>query len=325
MARLGLVLGAGGVVGQAYHAAVLAMLQHDHGLDARDADVIVGTSAGSITGALLRLGVSPADLAAWAVKVPLSDDVGVGQRMALLPHPELAPLRPLRLLLRPMRLPGPRLVGRAIIRPWQFRPLAAALTLLAPGRDDILGRIAALRELDQVPWPERPLMICAVRRQDGRRVVFGSPGGPPAPLHLAVAASCAVPGYFTPVRIGRHTYVDGGAHSPTNAAILRRHKLDIAIVVAPMGGPPGPWPSLYAAQRRHAGRLLSREVAALRAAGTRTIVFQPSADELRAMGNDFMTAQGLTAVVRESFLSAGAVAAKPDARRLLREAASVTH
>ncbi len=79
--------------------------------------------------------------------------MGVGQQMALLPHPDLAPLRPLRLLLRPMRPPGVQMVSRALIRPWQFRPLAAALALLAPGRDDILRHLAALRELDQVPWP----------------------------------------------------------------------------------------------------------------------------------------------------------------------------
>ena len=50
MTRIGLVLGGGGVVGQAYHAGVLAVLEHDLGFDPRSADVVVGTSAGSITG-----------------------------------------------------------------------------------------------------------------------------------------------------------------------------------------------------------------------------------------------------------------------------------
>ena len=62
MKRVGLVLGAGGVVGQAYHSGVLAALEHDLGWDPRTAEVIVGTSAGSITGTLLRLGVSAEDL-----------------------------------------------------------------------------------------------------------------------------------------------------------------------------------------------------------------------------------------------------------------------
>ena len=62
--RIGLVLGAGGTVGCAYHAGVLAGLQHHTGWDARDAVSIVGTSAGSLVGALLRVGLGPDDLVA---------------------------------------------------------------------------------------------------------------------------------------------------------------------------------------------------------------------------------------------------------------------
>jgi predicted acylesterase/phospholipase RssA len=51
---IGLVLGAGGMSGQAYHAGALAALAHDTGWDPRTADVVVGTSAGAVTGALLR-------------------------------------------------------------------------------------------------------------------------------------------------------------------------------------------------------------------------------------------------------------------------------
>ena len=85
--RVGVVLGGGGVVGQAYHSGVLAVLEHDFGLDARTVDVIVGTSAGSITGTLLRLGVSAEDLAAWTVKAPLSDEDQVLRHVAGTPVP----------------------------------------------------------------------------------------------------------------------------------------------------------------------------------------------------------------------------------------------
>ena len=57
MTDVGLVLGAGGVVGQAYHAGVLSALYESSGWDPRSADIIVGSSAGSITGTMLRLGV----------------------------------------------------------------------------------------------------------------------------------------------------------------------------------------------------------------------------------------------------------------------------
>ena len=62
MTRVGLVLGAGGVVGQAYHAGVLAALEHDHGFDARTADVIVGPPPDP----------SPAPCCAWAYPLPTS-------------------------------------------------------------------------------------------------------------------------------------------------------------------------------------------------------------------------------------------------------------
>ena len=317
MTRVGLVLGAGGVVGQAYHAGVLAVLEHDVGFDARDVDMIVGTSAGSITGTLLRLGVSSGDLAAWTVKAPLSGDDEFHRRMAEMPDPQLAPLRPLDLIRRPMRLPGPHMVRRALTRPWQFRPLAAGLALLAPGEHDIVGQLAALRELEQSRWPDRDLWICAVRRRDGRRVVFGRPGSPATSVHLAIAASCAVPGYFAPVRIGERSYVDGGVHSPTNAAILRGQALDLVIVISPMSGPPGAQLNLFGASRRHSARLLHREVRALEHTGVEVLVFAPGDAEQKVMGDDMMSRDRLNEVIQQSFLGAGARAASPRARRLL--------
>jgi NTE family protein len=292
--RVGVVLGAGGVIGQAYHSGVLAALAERTGFDPREAEVVVGTSAGSITGTLLRLGVSPRDLAAWTLRAPLAESAEPRRRDAAL-VPKMQPFRPAHLL----RLPSPPtmpMIRRAVIRPWQFRPMAAGLALLAPGSNDIGGQLSALMELDDVAWPERALWIPTVRRMDGRRIVFGRPGTPPAPLHLAVAASCAVPGVFRPVRIGDHTYVDGGAHSPTNAGLLRHQGLDLVVIVSPMSGPPGR-PGLYAASRRHAARRLRREVAALNAAGTRTLVFAPGEAEQRAMGDNLMSPRRVEATV----------------------------
>jgi NTE family protein len=322
MTRVGLVLGGGGVVGQAYHSGVLAVLEHDFGFDARKVEVIVGTSAGSITGTLLRLGVSAEDLAAWTVKAPLSGSGGVLRRISETAVPDLAPFRPLSLLRRPASLPGRHMVQRALTRPWRFRPLAAGMALLAPGRHDIGEQLAALRELEKPEWPRAPLWICAVRRRDGRRVVFGRPGTPEVPIHLAVAASCAVPGYFAPVDVDGHSYVDGGVHSATNAAILRDSGLDLVIVIAPMSGPAGWRPDFYAATRRHSTRLLNREVRALESKGTRTVVFAPGAREQQVMGNDMMSRDRLNEVIQESFLAAGRRAATPGVVDLIRRSAA---
>src|SRR5271156_7208787 len=87
---IGLVLGAGGVVGQAYQAGVLAALQREIGWDPRDATIIVGTSAGSVTGAALRVGVPSPDLAASLYGVPPSRHGGAILRQIL--PPDTGPL-----------------------------------------------------------------------------------------------------------------------------------------------------------------------------------------------------------------------------------------
>jgi NTE family protein len=317
MPGVGLVLGAGGVVGQSYHAGVLAALEHDFGWDPRTAEVIVGTSAGSITGMLLRVGVPASELAAWAVKAPLSAEGQILHDIVGPEAPHFDPFRAAELVRRPPSLPGSEMVLRAALRPWRFRPLAAALALLAPGTRDIAEGLTALNEVEGQEWPERDLWICAVRRRDGRRVVFGREGSPEAPLHLAIAASCAVPGYFAPVRIGDRTYVDGGAHSPTNAAVLRRRDLDLVIVVSPMSGPAGRSPDVYAAVRWHARHLARREVAALHRSGPEVVVLQPGPDEQRVMGNDFMAHHRLDEIVQQSFLGTGAYTARPQVRGTL--------
>ncbi|HSE09863.1 MAG TPA: patatin-like phospholipase family protein [Nocardioidaceae bacterium] len=315
MTRVGLVLGAGGVVGQAYHAGVLAALEHDYGWDPRDAEVIIGTSAGSITGALLRSGVPASELAAWTVRAPLTDEGRILEEMFGTSHPDLAPLRPLNMVLRRPSLPGPGMVLNAIRQPREFRPLRAALSLMGPGEHDIVEQLSALDQMDT--WPTDDLWINAVRRQDGKHVVFGRKGAPEAPLHLAVAASCAVPGYFAPVEVGRHTYVDGGAHSPTSADLLKDRDLDLVIVVSPMSGPAALPYDLYGASRLHSARLAAREVKVLRDRGTTVVVFRPGKAEQAAMGNDFLAAERVSEIVQEAFLASGPYAANTPLRDLL--------
>ncbi|HEU5148869.1 MAG TPA: patatin-like phospholipase family protein [Iamia sp.] len=140
--RVGLVLGAGGLVGQAYQAGVLAALEHDLGWDPRTAEVVVGSSAGSITATLLRLGVPASDLAAFAVEAPLSLDGRLLDQLGAEP-PAFAPFA-LRDLLRPWHLPSPALLARTARRPWAFRPSVAALTLVPDGKVDIEGEAEAL-------------------------------------------------------------------------------------------------------------------------------------------------------------------------------------
>ncbi len=303
------MLGAGGVVGQAYHAGVLAALEHDLGWDARTADVIVGSSAGSVTGALLRLGVSAADLAAWAVEAPLS--VESAPLMAQLTGEDINDFPPMaaRDLLRGWRLPTPELLMRVARRPWAFRPTVAALTLLPSGRIDVEARAEVLQAVTGDAWPDG-LWICAARRSDGGRVVFGRPESPRATVAAAVAASCAIPGYFAPVRIQGVQYFDGGVHSPTNADVLRHSDLDVVVVVSPMSAAHGRSLTFDAPMRWSAHRRLEQEVRKLQAAGTTVVRFEPGPRCLTAMGLNAMGLDRSDRVVQQSFLEAGRRAAR---------------
>lgn len=295
MARIGVVLGAGGLVGQAYHAGVLAALADGTGWDPRDAQLIVGSSAGSVTGAMLRLGASADDLAAFLTDGPLSPE-GEALFEALAPRDlDFPPLAIGDLVRRRWRPPTLRLVGRALRRPWGFRPTVAAMTMLPAGAVDLLEHTTVLDRAG-APWPDG-LLVCAARRDDGQRIVFGRPGAPEASLGHAVAASCAIPGYFAPVEIGGVQYIDGGVHSPTNATVLAGSGLDLVVAVSPMSASRGRAPSPDAPLRLAAHRRLHRELRRLRAAGTAVLAFEPSARTVAEMGVNPMADDRAPAVI----------------------------
>jgi NTE family protein len=198
-------------------------------------------------------------------------------------------------LVRGWHLPSPALVGRTIRRPWAARPAAIASTLLPSGRYDLRERTQVLDGF-RPGWPPG-LLICAVRQDDGRRVVFGRPGAPYALLSEAVAASCAIPSYFAPVPIGRRLYVDGGVHSATNTDVLSEAGLDVVIVVAPMSAAHGSSRSADAGMRWAMHRRLEREIRRLRAQGTEVVRFEPGPDTLSAMGLNAMAEDRSAAVV----------------------------
>ncbi len=290
MGTVGLVLGAGGIVGQAYHAGVLAALERETGWDPRQATEIVGSSAGSVTGALLRLGASAGDMAAYACDEDLSD-AGTALFEMIGPRElDLPPLAARDLLRGRWRPPTSQLLARVARRPWALRPAVAAVTMMPPGSVDLCEYTAVL---DGVPapgpddWPAG-LSVCAARRNDGARVVFGRAGSPEAPLSRAVGASCAIPGYFAPVEINGVEYVDGAVHSPTNADVLVRRSLDLVIVVSPMSAAHGRARTADSAVRFAAHRRLSRELNRLRAAGTAVLAFEPTSTSLIHMGLNAM-------------------------------------
>jgi len=273
MTRIGLVLGAGGMAGQAYHAGVLGALADEGGFDARTAQIIVGTSAGSIAAALLRANRSGQDL------LGRFGPLGQAGRATLPPDidEELVSAPAAAMALAAMR-PGRARFGGRLAR------------LIPAGRANPGGIITMVRSVAGEAWPRRSTYVCAVRRRDGRRVVFGHPDAPPAPLPKAVAASCAIPGFFAPVVIDGEAYVDGGAHSPTNLDLLAGLDLDLVVVSSPMSvcRAAALSPRVDLAPRLLFRATLARETRAVRRRGTAVVTIQPTADDLRVMGVNAM-------------------------------------
>ena len=154
-------------------------------------------------------------------------------------------------------------------------------------------------------WPIAPLWMPAVRTSDAHRVVFGRDEHPG--LGAAIAASCAIPLLLRPVRIGDHHYIDGGAHSPTNADLLVDADVDVAIVIAPMSARP------EALRRRpdHAiraafARRLRTETQQLAHAGIDVHVFEPDTAGLDALGINPIARARIARVVPHAFLATGA-------------------
>jgi NTE family protein len=156
-------------------------------------------------------------------------------------------------------------------------------------------------------WPSKPLWICAVALADGRRVVFGQEGSPKADVGEAVAASCAIPGFFAPVEIDGVRYVDGGVHSPTNADLLKDEGLDLIVVSSPMSSAGRRLrPAADLPMRQWSRLQLDREAATLRRRRVRVIAFQPTPDDLAAMGVNAMDPgrrAAVTAQVRSSTMA----------------------
>ena len=301
--RIGLVLGAGGLVGHAYIAGVLAAIEEATGWDPREAEVIVGTSAGSSVAALLRSGYAASTLYELGTSAPPPEFNLILERFAqpartLLPMPRI-------------NLPSTTLLRTIFKEPHTASLGALAAACLPEGRVD--HQLVAHSHYDLVgaEWPEHGLLINSVNLDTGRRCTFGlrewDPGprqhwagglrrrglpaahpGPNVELHTAVAASCAIPGVFSSVPIHGHRFVDGGLHSHTNLDVLAGRRLDLVVVVAPMSTARAVRGPIDLPLRLFFRSQLANEAGAVRASGTPVVTIQPTSSDQMVMGVNAM-------------------------------------
>jgi NTE family protein len=278
-----LVLGGGGTLGEAWMSAVLAGLEQSAEFDARACSRYVGTSAGSIVAASLVAGLAPGarlgetpQAQSQATQPQQPDGRAAGLRQAFAGATELAgaATAPLAALALASSAKGGALIRRTILRN------------VPPGRRS-LAELGRMVELAHVPWDGR-LRIVAVELGTGRRVVFGAEGEPQPRVSVAVEASCAIPGVFRPILAAGHTYVDGGAWSPTNIDAAEAERGERVLCLNPTGSLRPAAGSLTGALGPVSRGLAGTEALALRRRGVSVTTVTPDEASAAAMGSDFM-------------------------------------
>ena len=223
--RTALVLGGGGITGIAWEIGVLAGLA-EAGVDLSGADLVVGTSAGSVVAAQLTCGAELEAMYQRQLEPATSEKAAQLNRATLVQF------------------------GWAMLRSRgkdvEFRRRIGALALAAekagatPSEQERLDVIGS--RLVSTQWPDRPLIITAVDAETGEFHAFDRDSG--VPLLPAVAASCAVPGVYPPCTIGDRRFVDGGMRSAANADLALGY--DRLVVLAPIPRGVGPMASVDA-------------------------------------------------------------------------------
>jgi NTE family protein len=208
MTRTALVLGGGGVTGIAWELGILKGLA-DAGLDLSTADLVIGTSAGSVVGAQITSGLSVHDLYEGQL-APTDHEIGA----------KLSRFMMLRML-PALLLPGSAKTKRARIG-------AMSMRAHPPGGEKRIEVIRSRIKVDE--WPERELKLTAIEAESGRFTVFDKDSG--VDLVHAVAASCAVPLVWPAVTIDGKHYIDGGMRSTANVDLAKG--CDSIVVIAPL-------------------------------------------------------------------------------------------
>jgi NTE family protein len=295
-----LVLGGGGVLGEAWMMGVLAGIEDGVGVDLRECDAFVGTSAGAIVAAHLAAGNSPRRPSSVSTELSVADArgrpgaagavaglatvaVGAARRAGTTALAASTAFAPLAL--------GLATPGGAAVRAIMLRGVPHPTDTLASLRQSVAASAARF---------DGRLRVSAVDRGNGRRVMFGGPGAPAAEVAEAVEASCAVPWLFAPVRIGGREYVDGGVWSPTNLDAAPVGRDTHVLCLNPTASLAASHP-LLAMMRTVARSAASVESLALRGRGARVRTLAPNAECARAMGANFMATEPRTRVVSAGY------------------------
>ena len=208
-----LVLGGGGVAGVAWELGILMGL-YDSGVDVRNADIIIGTSAGSVVGAQIASGTDLERLYA----AQLTPATQTKERNVAFDTDSM------------MEVFG-KAIATSSTNPKGIRAQIGAFALTAPTISEAERHAIIESWLPDQTWSPQHLVIVAVDTANGEEFIIDRESG--VPLVDAVAASCAVPGIWPPVTIAGRRYMDGGMRSATNADLAEGYER--VLILNPLG------------------------------------------------------------------------------------------
>lgn len=309
--KVGLVLGAGGVAGGAWLTGALHAIATETGWDPSSAERIVGTSAGSVLGAFTAAGLPPWFMVAHSQGEVFDGLVGPDGRVVS--EADRSGGSDYRLH-RGLPSIGPgswRLALSSLLNPTRNTPLALTVGWLPRGfvSTDSLKEIVERTVVGD--WVEHPsFWAVACDYATGKRVAFGRDGSPPARIADAVAASCAIPGFYHPVAIDGRRYVDGGIRSASSLDLLADKDLDLVICLNPtstMVPEVGrhPLDRMIALNRTASGRRLGHEAKRVRAGGTEVVLIQPGEEDLAVLGRNLMSGRRRNEVIDTAIRTVG--------------------
>jgi NTE family protein len=265
MSERALVLGGGGSAGNAWEIGVIAGL-FDAGLDVTEADLIIGTSAGSTVAAQISSAIQPRELFANILaEAPQPRTGPVGSDRGRVPNRPAA---------NHMEITS-RIIGAAEDAADMRRRMGAAaleMDAASGSSGQAQWRATVAARLPSQRWPRRPMLIVAVDAHTGEPVVFDRHSG--VELVDAVAASCANGFGVPPYSIGDKQYIDGGYRASENADLAAGYGR--VLVLSPFGGrsrAPLEW-----------GIHLAAQADDLRARGSRVETIFPDSTSQNALG-----------------------------------------
>jgi NTE family protein len=253
--RRALVLGGGGVVGRAWQIGLAAGFL-DHGIDLSEADLIIGTSAGAVTGAQLALGVDP------RAAVPAVDAI-----YANVPDASAGLLRLAAEIANTVKSAAPEVGWKAI-----GEQAIAAPTM---SEDAYLAR-EVFAAFTGRGWP-RNFVATTVNARTGQFRAWDWISQ--APLERGVAASTALPGTWPPISIGDDRYIDAGVRSFLNADLASGAASVLVISCLDLAIPAGAPEALRIINGAH-----QAEIEALRASGSEVEALSPNRAFLELTG-----------------------------------------